>query len=247
MNKIKKMNVSVITPFFDESEEILNRNVKSVSESIEWGNMEGEVEQIIVVDTNDYCKIQIARQIMDRYDHAFVLENSCNMGLPFSRNNGIKNSSGEYIMLLDSDDMFSKGKIRYQIDFMRQNNLDHSCGGYREIHGDKPPYTEKLEQILPPVFDRNYLYQMNNICYCGSNCFKRNLIKKIGYFDEKLTGIGAEDLEYWIRIAKSGAKMASIQKVLYYLGVHSNNMTGRYTREGRFEKAFAYIKEKHNL
>ena len=247
MNKIQRIKVSVITPFFDESMEILARNVKSVQESIEWGNMQGEVEQFIVVDTNDYSQIQTARLLSDRYDHVLVLENCGNMGLPFSRNNGIKHARGEYIMLLDSDDMFTNGKIQYQHTFMESRGLDHSYGGYREIHGDTAPFRESSEEIIPPSVPQDYLMKLSNVCYCGSNCFRKDLFDKIGGFDMKLTGIGAEDLEYWIRIAKSGAKMEGIPRVLYYLGVHGNNMTGRYTREGKFEKSLDYIAKKHNL
>jgi len=69
---------------------------------------------------------------------------------------------------------------------------------------------------------------------------------KIGGFDERMKD-GAEDAEFFLRVGLAGFKQQCLPVALYYLGIHSNNMTARYIKEKRFEKAWDYIFKKHNL
>jgi len=241
--------VSVITPFSSENIFLINRNADSVySNMLECGFGENDCEHIIVVDTPDKRQNDIADEIGGRMKHVKIIKNSGNIGLPMSRNRGLKVATGEFIMLLDADDEFTPWRFQRQIGFMRDLNLDHSYGGYIEVHGDAPPFNIMSQrEIIPPRNPSESLMRLDNVCYCGSNCFRRELVDRIGMFDGRLTGLGAEDLEYWIRILKSGGKQAGMQEVLYRLGVHSANMTAKYIKEGRFPRAYEYIKSKHNI
>jgi len=243
--------VSVITPFYEEPVNMLEKNVLSVSSQI----TNHQIEHIIICD-----KPEREPELMENFKQWIELINlqttkngyyckilfpEKNLGLPGARNFGIENAVGEYIMTLDTDDRFVDFRVERQINYMLENNLDHCYGGFREWHWGK----EKAEEskVIPPEFDINYLKNLNNICYCGSNCFTRKVYDTVGGFDEKLNGVGAEDLEYWLRLSLNGFKSALFPDVLYYLGITNNNMTAHYVKEGRFEKAFDYIKKKHNL
>ena len=52
------------------------------------------------------------------------IQNDKNLGGSLSRNNGIFNSTGEYITFLDDDDMYETNKIENQIKYMLDNDLD---------------------------------------------------------------------------------------------------------------------------
>lgn len=231
-----KPDVSIITPYYDEPLWMLKRNIKSITNQITDYN----IEHIIVIDNPD-ARLEIF-DLINRYANTYFFRHTKNKGLSAARNTALKVARGEYIMLLDTDDSFAVWKVQEQIDFMERENLDHSYGGYTEIHGNSPVSRDEI--IMPPEFSLDYLLDFNNICYCGSNCFKKEVYDQIGGFD-KLMKDGAEDLEYWIRIATNGYRVGLLHKVLYYLGIHGNNMTARYVKEKRFEKAYEYIRQKY--
>ena len=165
-----------------------------------------------------------------------------NKGLPGARNEGLKVAKGKYIALLDCDDAFKIDRIDQQIDFMKENALDHSYGGYQEVHG----LTDKMSgPIIPPSDPREYLLKGQNVCYCGSNMFRKDVVDKIGYFDENLNKLGAEDLEYLVRLVEAGLKSKGIEESLYYLGITDQNMTAKYLAGGQFVQAYKYIAQKH--
>ncbi len=235
----QKVDVSVITPYYDEPLWMLKRNVESVMNQY----TDYVVEHIVVVD-NPGVKLEIVQylQEMSRKTNLIGFNHATNKGLSAARNTALKESSGEFIMLLDTDDTFASNRITSQIDFMKRENYDHTYGGYKEIHGDSKEPMEKI--ITPPDFSLDYFYKLQNICYCGSNCFKREIYTKLGGFDEKMKE-GAEDFEYWIRIATSGYRTGRMGGVLYYLGVHGDNMTAKLVSNGGFGRAFDYIKQKY--
>ena len=61
-------------------------------------------------------------QIHIEYSQVLTQDNS---GPSIARNNGIKNARGEFIALNDSDDKWMQGKLKYQLDFLK-NNADIS-------------------------------------------------------------------------------------------------------------------------
>ncbi len=240
MKPPQKIDVSVLTPVYDEPFDYLKRNMISVGQDTKY-----KVEHIIVLDNpglaSQYYE-KIKRAPFGVTEMQIVMYDQ-NKGLPGARNEGLKVAKGEYVMLLDCDDAFTLDRIDNQVDFMKRNELDHSYGGYQEIHGlsDK-----KSGPIIPETEPKQHLLNGQNVCYCGSNCFRRDVIDKIGYFDEKLNGLGAEDLEYWVRLVNSGLKSKGISEVLYYLGITDQNMTAKYLAGGQFEQAYRYIASKHS-
>lgn len=236
-----KVKVSVLTPVYDEPFEYLKRNIISVGqESIHT------VEHVIILDNPskqaEYYKL--IKSLPVGAGETQIVMHGKNLGLPGARNLGLKKATGDYIMLLDCDDSFADHRIDKQIRFMQKHELDHSYGGYREIHGVNGVL--KGLDIIPPPYPAGFLFSGQNVCYCGSNCFTRKVFDKLGGFDENLNGLGAEDLEYWIRLVNAGFKSQGMEEVIYYLGVTDNNMTAKYLAGGQFTKAYQYIASKHS-
>jgi GT2 family glycosyltransferase len=239
-------DVSIITPYYNEPLWMLKRNIESIRDQDTRYNM----EHIIVIDNPDVSKdiMDYLRDTKEVYNSLFenyklrVFVHDKNKGLSAARNTALEHSNGDYIMLLDTDDCFTRDKVGLQIDFMKDNKIDHSYGGFKPIHGNNPKPENEIN--IPPEFNRDYLLDFNNICYCGSNCFTREIYESLGGFDENMKE-GAEDLEYWIRIAFRGYKIALYPKVLYYLGIHDSNMTAKLVNNGGFKRAYEYIRNRY--
>ena len=63
-----------------------------------------------------------------------LIHNDKNLGAGPSRNKGIKLSNGEYIAFCDCDDLWKKNKLEFQLNFMKQHNLNFSFTSYDIIN-----------------------------------------------------------------------------------------------------------------
>lgn len=234
------MHLTICTPFYSEPLWMLKRNLDSVAKDI--ANNEYDIEQIVVIDRE--VLLDEVTILISKYPHARFIKHKENLGLSTARNSALKYAIGKYFMLLDTDDVCAPGRLKKQIEFMEFWNLDHSYGGYQEVHGEELVPAENAQIIMPPEFDSSYLLNGQNICYCGSNMIRTDAIRFTGGFDESMKE-GAEDFEMWIRLYNEGYTTKLLPEILYYLGVHSQNMTAKLVADGGFHRAYLYIKSKY--
>ena len=107
--------VSIIMPSYKRKPLLVERAINSlVNQS--YKNIE-----IILVDDNakeEHKQYRLDLELMvKRLNISFLkyIQNDKNLGGSLSRNNGIFNSTGEYITFLDDDDMYEANKIENQI------------------------------------------------------------------------------------------------------------------------------------
>lgn len=183
--------VSVVIPVYN-SENTIQKALQSVLDQT-FKNFE-----IIIIDdgSTDASKAKIDTLTAKHPSYNFRYFSQENKGASAARNLGLKNATGDFIALLDSDDIWHKDKIALQlkafdqnpdIDFLATNRNDEKFGfffGYR---------FEKITKISSKLL----LYK--NFLLTPTVLFKREIIDKIGYFDEEMTH--SEDLNYFLRIS----------------------------------------------
>lgn len=122
------IKVSVIMPFYDESQKILKRAVNSVK-----NQTHKNIEFIVINDNKDFYKNGDIDFIKND-KNIIYLENNKNLGVSASRNSGIKTASGEYIAFLDADDEFLKDKIETQLNELVLCGGSFSHTSYKRIN-----------------------------------------------------------------------------------------------------------------
>lgn len=139
------MLISIIVPIYKIKYEYLEECLNSLAEQNK------KFCEVILVDDGspDDCGI-----ICDRYvekNKNFKCIHQKNMGVSESRNNGIKNAKGNWIMFVDPDDWLEPNAIDILCTFIKQNkNSDIFLYGYIEEKKDsKKEYAfDKLEKEL---------------------------------------------------------------------------------------------------
>ncbi len=113
------MHVSIIVPVYN-TEKYLKKCFKSITEQT-YSNLE-----IIIVDdgsTDD------SGRLCDEYaqfdDRVMVIHKE-NGGLSSARNEGLRNSTGEYLTFVDSDDYISKDFVEKSLDLCKKYGADIS-------------------------------------------------------------------------------------------------------------------------
>tara|TARA_X000001036_G_scaffold370100_1_gene356453 strand:+ start:90 stop:926 length:837 start_codon:yes stop_codon:yes gene_type:complete len=206
------MKVSVIIPTFNRFN-LISRAIDSVlSQTI-------KPFEIIVVD--DGSSDNTSTFIKNNYKSVKLIKQN-NLGVSKARNVGIKNSSGNWIALLDSDDEWKKNKLEVQIKSLSEYDYYSVCHT-NEIwirNGIRVNQKKRHQKYGGDIFDKCL-----DICRISpsSIMFKKNIIDEVGWFDEGLPI--CEDYDLWLRIT-ANFKILFINKPLVIkYGGHSDQLS----------------------
>ncbi len=199
--------VSVIVPVY-KAERYVAETIQSILDQT-YKNF----EIIIVDDGSPDRSIEICQQFSD--PRIRIIQQS-NRGLPGARNTGIRNAIGDYISLLDADDIWLPQKLEKHVEHLNnspQVGLSFSYSAFIDAEGH---YTgiyqipRKIRNITPP-----YALCRNPPGNGSAVVVRRETYEDIKfeddphgvmedcYFDERLRfqKADATDLECWTRIA----------------------------------------------
>ena len=156
--------------------------------------------EVLVVDDGSGDRTpEIVKSFGDR-DSRFKLLQKSNGGLSSARNYGIRHATGEYIALLDGDDLYGSEKLANHVTRLRsspQVGIVYSAS--QTIRDDGTPTSIRLsgKPINP---DPLVALLCKNFIGHGSNAvFRRCILDEVGEFDETLCS--CEDIDFWLRIA----------------------------------------------
>ncbi|GAB1542691.1 glycosyltransferase [Scytonema sp. NUACC21] len=185
--------VSAIVPAYN-----IRSYIGKALESLERQSFH-DFEAIVVDDgSSDGTALEVEPYI--KRDARFKLLQKQNGGLSSARNFGINNARGEYIALLDGDDIYHPNKLANHVarlDNGSQIGVVYSAS--RAIRDDGSPTFIHLSG-KPVQSDPLLALLCKNFVGHGSNAvFRRCLYDEVGEFDESLRS--CEDLDFWLRVA----------------------------------------------
>jgi len=186
---------------------------KYVSQAIESILLQSfdNFEFLIIDDSSDDGSYEIIKSFSNENPKIKFFRNNERKGLTRNLNSLLKLTSGKYIARMDSDDLSDLNRFKYQIDFLKKTDFDLVFTQAKIISPEgnyicdyySPPLNYKIKKI-------NYF----NYFIHPTVMFKREIIKKKNFYDEKY--LGYEDWELWVRLLKQGYRMGEINKNLYY-------------------------------
>jgi len=197
---MSKVLVSVIIPSYNSS-----RYINSAIDSVlcqTYQNFE-----IIVVDDgslDDSISIVNQYKLLDKRVKLFDLKS--NFGVYYARNFGISKSKGEYYCFLDSDDLWFKDKLEYQIDFMKKNNFLFSFTSYNIIDSNNNIIKKKIK--VPDFVTYKGLLKENSIA-CSTVMISKSICIS-GFFSKNKH----EDYVAWLSLLKRNIQVYGLDKVL---------------------------------
>ena len=121
-----------------------------------------------------------------------------NGGPAIPRNIGIKQSAGNWVAFLDSDDSWHPEKIQKQLQAIHALNVKACCTNANRIrHGEnKGPYLNYNKQNISLI---DLFYQ--NSVICSSALIHKKLLLETSLFPESKTFTAIEDYALWVRVA----------------------------------------------
>ena len=207
----KSPKISVIVPMYNTKESFFKELVKCMLDQT-YSNWE-----LCLADgspkENEEFKKYIEKD--ERIKYKFLNENK---GIAGNTNKAIEMATGEYIALLDHDDVLSEYAL-YEVVKCINKYPDVEF-----MYSDEDKIDEKsnrYDAYFKPDFAPDTLRSQNYICHFS--IFKKELMQKLEGFRENYDG--AQDYDIFLRMSEIAdpAKIKHIPRILYHWRVHKDS------------------------
>ena len=195
-----------------------------ISEAIEsaLGQSFPDWELIIIDDASQDNTREIADNYAKKDSRIKYFRNDEHLRISKSRNKALGLARGEYIAVLDSDDVWSdRDKLKKQYEFLERNKDYVLVGGGVIVIDEHGQETKRYFNRESDENIRGKILFQNQFAH-SSVMFKRDVALKVGGYDENLN-IG-EDYDLWLKLGTLG-KMANLKEYLLKYRVHGGNIT----------------------
>lgn len=217
--KIPFPQVSVIIPCFNR--------VLQVAEAV--GSVLAQdysPYECIVVD--DGSEDNTFESLSARFGSSIRLFRQENRGVSAARNRGIRESRGEYLAFLDSDDLWKPCKLSVQMDYMAAHPDLKICQ-------TTETWFRKGKRVNPPALYRKIngdLFERSLQCCMitpSSVLLKRELLDEVGLFDEELPV--CEDYDLWLRVTMKYPVGLIEEELLIRYGGNPDQLSARHSQD----------------
>lgn len=183
---VKYPKVSIIIPLYNYVEYVLD-TVFSCQQQ-KYG---GEVEVIVVDDCSTDGSASKIKSIFGP-SYPIIIRNQTNKGYSAAKNTGIRRSTGEFIVLLDADDMLTPDSIKIRAEYLIAHpDIDMVSGSAYNIKDDGG-----YEYYLKRTYKLGS-YGGKKI-HAQTTMIRRSVHLRFGLYEEKLRS--RSDNEMWNRL-----------------------------------------------
>ena len=224
--------ISILVPVYNTPQQYLLQMIESVCEQTynEW--------ELCIANANPE-NLEV-RTILDEYKkkdlRIKVVDTPENLGIAQNTNKAYEISKGQYIALLDHDDMLAPNALYEVVQAMNEKNRPEVI--YTDEDKISENSSEHFQPNFKPEFNLDLLRSNNYICHFF--VFNRTLIKESEPFREEYNG--AQDYDLILRCTEQAENIAHVSKILYHWRMHRQS-----TADNPASKLYAYDAGKRAL
>ena len=200
--------ISIITPLYNTPKEFFIDYIKSLQEQT-YTNWE-----VCLVDASE-TQLEYVKNINDKRLKYKRLEE--NKGISENSNEAIQMASGEFLALVDHDDIIAPNALNEVVKKLNEKPETDF------IYSDEDKFEGNVENrfypFFKPDFSPDFLRSNNYICHLS--VIRKTLVEKIGGFRKEFDG--AQDYDLILRITENTDKIEHIPEILYHWRIHSTS------------------------
>lgn len=226
MDSLIKPLVSIVSPIY-KVEAYLEESLDAM-----FSQTYKNIEYVFVNDNTPDNSMQILDQMIKKYNvqNVIIINHEKNLGLCGVRNSGLKAASGDFIMIVDSDDILPLNSVETLVKCALDNNADF-------VEADFAYYPGHVGKIRKREFNGNKTkYISTFIAMKMSPCIWGKLYSRDLFFDvDNLFVLGRDNVEDAFStpiLADRAKNIAYTNMVCYYYRVDNPNSYSRPTFVG---------------
>ncbi|WP_343338768.1 Undecaprenyl-phosphate 4-deoxy-4-formamido-L-arabinose transferase [Terrisporobacter petrolearius] len=204
--------VTVFMPVYN-TEKYLRQSIESILNQT-YKNF----ELLIIDDGSTDSSVDIIKSYND--DRIILVKNEKNKGLPYTRNKGLDLAKGEYIALMDSDDISKNNRLAIQVKFLEKHKEIQVVGSRQETLIEGKIY--KPSNARKEYIDVNKKLMFYSCVPNPTIMFRKDFFykNKIRYRKECFV---AQDYAFFVDCVAKGGNIAILSEpVLIYRSGHDN-------------------------
>ena len=201
-NMKKKPKISIVMPVYNSNEKFLREAIESVKNQI-YKNWE-----LNICDDGSKPYIMKILKNFSNDKRIKICRNDRNSGIAISSNKCLEMATGEFIALLDHDDILTENALYEVVKVInRKSSVDY-------IYSDEDHLSENGHR-LNPYFKPNWSPELlRSIPYLSHlTVFKKSIIDSVGGFNTKFSNTPDYDLQ--LKITDKANSIMHIPKILY--------------------------------
>ena len=228
MNVEDDYTVSVIIPVHNESTSILDKAIESILLQTY------PITEIIICDDGSIDTTWSSLQKWKTDKRVIVLRNNTSKGAAHARNVAIKATKGDFIALMDADDVSEDRRIEKQVAFLLDNEDIDFVGCKADLFKIEPRDIDEIYRFIPYPQEKDFLMALPFVH--ASLVFRRNVLDSVNGYREINRVWRSEDYDMLMRLYELGFRGANIPDTLYHIRVNGNALGKRKYRY-RFNEA----------
>jgi glycosyltransferase involved in cell wall biosynthesis len=203
-----EMRVSVIMAVYNASD-FLDDAISSV-----LSQTYPHFELILINDFSTDCSAQIIQKYLDQDERIVFIDNPKNLGRALTRNIGLERAQGEYIAVLDADDVAMPDRLEKQIMFLDQNP-DIFLLGTGAVRIDEKGNKIGIHTPITRPNEVKERLEERNCIYHSTVMYRRNKTR----YREKFPL--SQDYDFYLQLLASGKKLTNISDQLIQYRIFS--------------------------
>ena len=228
-----RLAVSVVTPYYNNGEyidETLAALQRQTTYDFEW----------IIVDDGStdeaaIAKLKAIEADKDSYRFPIAVCWRSHQGAPAARNFGALQARGEYLFMLDSDDLVAPTALEKLVLFAQfhpSRSYVYSC-------------VRHFGEITGTACDRFDAERLKRENFLAISCLiRRDVFLAIGGFDEALLD-SYEDYDLWLRLLAHGHEGALLPEPLFSYRRRTTGYSAELARQKPHEEMIAILRARH--
>jgi glycosyltransferase involved in cell wall biosynthesis len=205
------MKISIVTPSYQQGQ-FIERTLQSVASQM---SPDFEIEHVVFDGGSSDNTVEILKQFRPAVRWLSKKDN----GQTDAVNKGIRDTDGEIIGWLNSDDIYYPNAIARVVAYFNAHPEIDVVYGMAD-HIDLEDHAFESYPSEPWDFDR--LQETCFICQ-PALFFRRRVVEQYGVLDEALNY--CMDYEYWLRLAKAGVSFGYLEEKLAGSRLYADNKT----------------------
>jgi GT2 family glycosyltransferase len=211
--------ISIITPVFDTPVDCLEETVQSVINQAyqNW-------ELLLIDDCSCDANVRLClSKLAGRESRIRVFRLEKHQGISAASNRGIAEAQGEWLALLDHDDLLEPDALFHFAKFLR----DHPDADL--VYSDEDKLTERgfESPLFKPDWSPDFFLSYNYIGHLTA--MRREIVERAGRFHSEFNG--AQDYDLYLRIVDLTPRIYHIPRVLYHWRRTENSVADNIRRK----------------
>lgn len=189
--------------------------------------------EVLVIDDGSSDETRAVTETYCQANHRIRYHYQEKQGVSAARNAGFAMATGDYIQLLDADDLLATRKFEVQLALFAQYTTAALVYGDAYAFDNQPATVArkftKFTLRNPPMSGKGNALALHmvydNIFLISSPLFRRQLLEKLKGFNRTITAF--EDWEFWYRAILSGEEFIYDNRpgTEFFVRAHGNNTT----------------------